>query len=61
MLHIKNVNFNYSASLYHTLFLKNEAFSFLSAHLDVKWLKCPDYYGGKPKSTSISYYNCSLG
>lgn len=43
MLHIKNVNFNYFASLYHTLFFKNEAFGFLSAHLDVKWLKCPDY------------------
>lgn len=60
-LHNKNVNFNYFVSLFHTLFLKNEAFIFLSAHLDVKGLECPDYYDDKTETASISYYNCSLG
>lgn len=61
MVHIKNVNFNYFLSLYHTLFLKNEAFIYLSAHLDIKWLKCPDYYDGTTETASISHCNCSLG
>ena len=54
MLHIKNVNFNYFVSLYCTLFWKNNAFVFLSAHLDVKWLMCPDYHDGKTETASIS-------
>lgn len=52
MLLIKNVNFNYFVSLC-TLLFENEAYIFLSAHFNVKWLKCPDYYDGKTETTSI--------